>query len=138
MRERRASRPLVLIADDSIDVREMYEEYLNAVGYRVVTASNGREAVIFARVSRPDVVVMDLQMPNVDGWAAIRELQHDAKTASLPVIALTGHDLKDHLKYSAMAEGAVSYLTKPIIPEHLVREIAVCLEQSRMKQRRAV
>jgi CheY-like chemotaxis protein len=134
MRERRASRPLVLIADDSIDVREMYEEYLNAVGYRVVTASNGREAVIFARVSRPDVVVMDLQMPNVDGWAAIRELQHDAKTASLPVIALTGHDLK----YSAMAEGAVSYLTKPIIPEHLAREIAVCLEQSRMKQRRAV
>ena len=47
-------------------------------------------------------------MPNVDAWAAIRELQHDTKTASIPVIALTGHDLKDYLKYSAMVEGAVS------------------------------
>ena len=82
----RASRALVLIADDAADTREMYALYLNMVGYRVETATDGREAARFARVSRPDMIVMDLQMPTVDGWAAIRELQRDAGTANIPVI----------------------------------------------------
>jgi CheY-like chemotaxis protein len=134
----RASRPLVLIADDAADTREMYALYLNMVGYRVEMASDGREAARFARVSRPDLIVMDLQMPTMDGWAAIRELQRDVRTANIPVIVLTGHDLKAYLGHSAIAEGACGYLTKPIAPEQLGREIATRLAERRMERRRAV
>ena len=134
----RASRPLVLLADDAADTREMYALYLSMVGYRVEMAADGREAARFARVSRPDMIVMDLQMPTMDGWAAIRELQKDARTANIPVIVLTGHDLKDYLKHSAIAEGACAYLTKPITPEQLGREIATRLAERRSERRRAV
>lgn len=138
MRNRARTRPLVLIADDSADIRELYEAYLNVAGYRVETASDGREAVRFARVSRPDVIVMDLQMPNIDGWAAIRELQRDASTAAIPIIVLTGHDLKEFLGWSARAEGAVAYLMKPISPEQMDRAIAARLEQPGSRHDRAV
>ena len=134
----RASRPLVLIADDAADTREMYALYLNMVGYRVEMAADGREVVRFARVSRPDLIVMDLQMPGVDGWGAIRELQTDARTANIPVIVLTGHELRNYLRYSAIAEGACGYLTKPINPEQLGREIATRLAERRPERRRAV
>jgi CheY-like chemotaxis protein len=134
----RASRPLVLIADDAADTREMYALYLNMVGYRVEMAADGREVVRLARVSRPDLIVMDLQMPSVDGWGAIRELQRDARTATIPVIVLTGHELKDYLRYSAIAEGACCYLTKPINPEQLGREIATRLAERHPERRRVV
>ena len=138
MRNRARTRPLVLIADDSADIRELYEAYLNVAGNRVETASDGREAVRFARVSRPDVIVMDLQMPNIDGWAAIRELQRDASTAAIPIIVLPGHDLKEFLGWSARAEGAVAYLMKPISPEQMDRAIAARLEQPGSRHDRAV
>jgi CheY-like chemotaxis protein len=116
----------------------MYEVYLRMAGYGVDTARDGREAVRFARVARPDLIVMDLQMPGVDGWAAIRQLKSDPKTANIPVIVLTGHDLKDYLKHSAVAEGAAAYLTKPLSPEQLAREITVRLTDHTTQRRRAV
>ena len=63
-------------------------------------------------------------MPDVDGWAAIGELQADPRTARIPVVVLTGHDLRDHLKRAAIAVGARSFLTKPCPPERLEREVA--------------
>ncbi len=72
----------------------MYAVYLNMVGYSVDTAEDGNEAILKARALRPDLVVMDLQMPKLDGWAAIRELQSRAPTTAIPVIVLTGHDFK--------------------------------------------
>jgi CheY-like chemotaxis protein len=134
----RAPRPLVLVVDDVADTREMYEVYLRIAGYGVDTARDGREAVRFARVARPDLIVMDLQMPGMDGWAAIRQLKSDPKTANIPVIVLTGHDLKDYLKHSAVAEGAAAYLTKPLSPEQLAREITVRLTDQTTQRRRAV
>jgi CheY-like chemotaxis protein len=136
MRERRASRPLILIADDSAVTLELYRSYLHAVGYGVHTAVDGREAVRLARAGRPDLIVMDLQMPTMDGWAAIRQLGSDPTTATIPVIVLTGHDLKDYLKQSAMAEGAVAYLVKPIFPEKLFHEISKRLAERRTQRRR--
>jgi len=68
----KVTRPLILIVDDTTDTREMYALYLNAIGYGVETAEDGYEAVVKARTLVPDVIVMDLQMPGVDGWAAIR------------------------------------------------------------------
>jgi len=137
MRSRgRAPRPLILIVDDVADTREMYEWYLRMAGYGVETANDGRQAVRFARVARPDLIVMDLHMPGVDGWAAIRQLKSDAGTTNIPVIVLTGHDLKDYLKHSAIAEGATAYLTKPLLPEQLARQIAMRLADQATSRRR--
>ena len=72
---RSLTAPLILIADDSRDTREMYAHYLSIVGYRVDTAEDGREVAVKARVSRPDAILMDLNMPNVDGWGAMKDLQ---------------------------------------------------------------
>ena len=99
--------PLILIADDNVDTREMYALYLTTVGYRVETAEDGHEAILRARAMHPDLIVMDLTMPKMDGWAAIRELQSRAMTAAIPVIVLTGHDFKAFLKPAALAVGAV-------------------------------
>ncbi|PYO55212.1 MAG: hypothetical protein DMD84_00100 [Candidatus Rokuibacteriota bacterium] len=96
-------------------------------GYRVDTAKDGHEAILKARALRPDLVVMDLQMPKLDGWAAIRELRSRAETAAIPVIVLTGHDFKAYLKPAALAAGVVSYLMKPCFPEQLAREVGACL-----------
>jgi CheY-like chemotaxis protein len=126
-----ATAPRVLIADDNGDSREMYALYLNMVGYRVETAEDGHEAILKARALRPDLVVMDLQMPKLDGWAAIRELQSRAETAAIPVIVLTGHDFKAYLKPAALAAGVVSYLMKPCFPEQLAREVGACLTARR-------
>jgi CheY-like chemotaxis protein len=116
-------RRLVLIADDNRDTREMYTHYLGMIGYVVETAGDGREAVLKARLLRPAVIVLDLGMPGMDGWEAMRLIRADAKTATTPIIVLTGHDLKDYLKHAAIAEGALSYLMKPCLPEQLAREI---------------
>src|SRR5437879_13787126 len=97
----------------------MYALYLDMVGYMVAVARDGREAVKKARELRPDLIVMDLDMPDVDGWSAIRQLQADADTASIPIVVLTGHDLKAYLQPAALAAGAVSYLMKPCLPEQL-------------------
>jgi CheY-like chemotaxis protein len=128
----------VLIADDNRDTREMYALYLSMLGYHVTVAADGGEAVRAARGHRPDLIVMDLDMPDMDGWAAIRELQSDARTASIPVIVLTGHDFKTQLKDQAIAVGAVSYLMKPCFPEQLEREINARLAVQRARMTAAL
>lgn len=122
-RVRGAARPLILIADDNTDMREMYEFYLNMSGYHVETAVNGRQAVVKALALSPDVIVLDLQMPQLDGWGAMRELRSHRKTATTPIIILTGHDFKEYLGHSAIAEGATSFVMKPCLPERLALEI---------------
>jgi CheY-like chemotaxis protein len=128
---------LVLIADDNRETTEMYSLYLRTLGYPVETASDGREAVIKARTLGPAVIVLDLRMPHLDGWAAMRVLRADPKTAAIPIIVLTGHDLKEHLKHSALSEGAWSYLMKPCLPERLAREISERLDTARTQDRTA-
>jgi two-component system response regulator AdeR len=123
--------PLILIAEDNVDTREIYGHYLNMVGYRVEMAKDGSEAIIKARALRPDVIVMDLQMPKLNGWAAIRELQSRAETAAIPVVVLTGHDFKAYLEPAAMAAGAISYLMKPCFPEEFQREVSTRLTARR-------
>jgi CheY-like chemotaxis protein len=126
-RASRVARPLVLITDDDRDSREMFAVYLNMNGYNVKVAKDGQEAVRKARTLLPDVIVMDLEMPKLDGWGAMRELRSRPETAAIPIIILTGHDLKDYLDYSAISEGAAAYLMKPLFPEQLAREISTLL-----------
>jgi CheY-like chemotaxis protein len=119
-----SAHPLVLIADDNLDTREMYALHLSMLGYSVETAVDGREAVVKALTMRPDLIVMDLHMPGVDGWRAMREIHGHVKTVNIPIVVLTGHDFKDYLKAAALTLGASSYLMKPCLPERLAREIS--------------
>ena len=128
------ARPFVLIVDDNADTREMYALYLNMSGYRVETAEDGHEAVIKARTLRPDVIIMDLKMPKLDGWGAIKDLQSSSVTASIPIVVLTGHELNAYLKSAALAVGACSFLMKPCFPERLAREVATRLAVRHLHQ----
>ncbi|WNG24649.1 response regulator [Cystobacter fuscus] len=116
------SAPLILIVDDYQDAREMYAEYLEFSGFRVIEARNGLEAVEKAMEFRPAVILMDLSLPVMDGWEATRRLKGDARTKAIPVVALTGHALDGHSR-EAQDAGCDSYVTKPCLPDALLREV---------------
>jgi CheY-like chemotaxis protein len=126
---KRASGPgggsLVLVVDDFHDNREMYTQYLSFAGYRVAEAVDGEDALAKARGLLPDVIVMDLSLPRLDGWEATRRLKKDPLTSAIPVIALTGHAMGAHAE-GAMEAGCDAFITKPCVPSDLearVREI---------------
>jgi two-component system cell cycle response regulator DivK len=114
--------PLVLIVDDFEDNRAMYVQFLTFAGFRVAEAENGAEALEQARTLHPDLIVMDLSLPVMDGWEATRRLKGDEGTRRIPVLALTGHALGGHSQRAKEA-GCDAYLTKPCLPEDLVVEI---------------
>jgi two-component system cell cycle response regulator DivK len=118
----RSHTPLVLVVDDFPDNREMYSEYLAFEGYRVIQAADGEEALNAAFAHLPDVILMDLSLPDVDGWEATRRLKADARTKKIPVMALTGHALAGHAQ-GARDAGCDAFITKPCLPEDLVTQV---------------
>jgi CheY-like chemotaxis protein len=118
----RRRRPTILIADDTTDTRELYAEYFSAKGFTVVTASDGAEAIQVAYDHVPDVIVMDLAMPQFDGITAIRRIKSDARTLRARVILLTGYP-HAAVERSALQAGADRFLTKPCLPEQLERHV---------------
>ena len=114
--------PLVLIVDDYEDNREMYSQYLQFAGLRVAEAANGKEALSKTTELMPDLIVMDLSLPGVDGWQATRLIKEDPKTRDILVLALTGHALEG-ASQGAKDAGCDGFLTKPCLPEDLCREI---------------
>jgi two-component system, cell cycle response regulator DivK len=120
-------KPIVLVVDDFADNREMYSEYLSFSGYEVIEARNGMEAIEAAQQRMPDIIVMDLSLPVMDGWEATRRLKADERTRRIPVVALTGHALAGHSK-GAKEAGCDSFLAKPCLPDQLVAEIRRMLE----------
>ncbi len=122
------SGELVLVVDDYQDAREMYAEYLEFCGFRVVQAKNGLEALELAFEQHPDVILMDLSLPAMDGWEATRRLKSDARTQDIPIIALTGHALAGHSE-GAKSAGCDAFVTKPCLPEDLVAQVRKLLEK---------
>jgi|SRR3989475_5728706 two-component system, cell cycle response regulator DivK len=118
----KSDRPRVLLVDDYPDAREMYTEYLEFSGFEVVEAGNGKEALQRAVDTAPDIILMDLSLPVMDGWEATRRLKADERTTSIPVVALTGHALAG-ISEGAKKAGCDAFVTKPCLPEDLVREI---------------
>jgi two-component system cell cycle response regulator DivK len=114
--------PLILVVDDFEDNREMYTQFLRFSGYRVAEAVDGVEALDKAATLKPDLIVMDLSLPRMDGWEATRRLKKDPATNHIPVVALTGHALAGHAE-GARAAGCDSFVTKPCIPADLEAEI---------------
>jgi two-component system, cell cycle response regulator DivK len=119
---RRRTRRLVLIVDDSLHTRNLYSEYLTFRGLGAVSAADGGSALVMARALRPDVIVMDLAMPGIDGITATRQLKADPRTRAIPVVILTGFGYRA-IEQGALESGADLFLTKPCLPEDLEQEI---------------
>ncbi len=114
--------PLVLVVDDYEDARDMYCEYLEFSGFRTAQAGNGLEALKQATSLLPDIILMDLSLPEMDGWEATRRLKKSARTRDIPVVALTGHALTGHAE-SAREAGCDAFVAKPCLPEDLVVQV---------------
>ena len=113
---------LVLVVEDYQDAREMYAAYLQFSGYEVAEATNGVEAIEKTLELMPDIILMDLALPKMDGWEATRRLKSDDRTKHIPIVALTGHALAGHAEGARQA-GCDSFVTKPCLPDALVAEI---------------
>jgi CheY-like chemotaxis protein len=122
-------RRVVLIVDDFEDNRDMYASYFEAMGYRVMQASNGEEALGIIAREPPDVVVMDLSMPRLDGWEATRLIKSNPRTQNIVVIVVTGFSGRDDLA-RARAAGANEVCTKPCTPNELLSKIEARLQRA--------
>jgi two-component system cell cycle response regulator DivK len=117
-----ARRPSLLIVDDVADTRELYALYFKTRGFTVFTAMDGRGGIDVAIEWRPELIVMDLSMPGMDGIAAMQALRRDARVRHTPIIILTGYPLRA-VQSGALEAGAAALLTKPCLPEELEQHV---------------
>jgi CheY-like chemotaxis protein len=112
----------ILVVDDYEDNRQMYAELLAFAGYRVDEARDGAEAIAATLRLLPDLVVMDLSLPVIDGWEATRRLKADERTKHIPILALTGHAAEGLAGHSESAHdaGCDAFLAKPCSPDRLL------------------
>ncbi len=117
-----ASAPLVLVVDDFKDGRDIVVETLEFSGLRAAEAADGHEALAKCKALRPNLVLMDLSLPGMDGWEVTRQLKKDPATRGIKVIALTAHAQVDALDRARQA-GADGVITKPCLPTHVVEQV---------------
>ncbi len=114
--------PKILVVEDNQDNREMVVKVLKHHGYQVVEAVDGEEAIEKAKTERPDLILLDIYLPKMDGYEAARRLKGDRNLRHIPVIALTAHAMKGNME-EALAAGCDGYISKPInvreLPEQL-------------------
>lgn len=116
----------ILVAEDHLDSLEAIRTLLEAFGYRVLTAVNGRQAVDVARARRPDLILMDIMMPELDGFEATRELRRSDGTRRIPIIAVTAMEGAHRLSLQA---GADDFVPKPINIRSLLAKVREWLER---------
>jgi two-component system cell cycle response regulator DivK len=130
-----ALKPLILVVEDFDDAREMYRDYLEFSGFRVETARDGREAIEKAQTLQPDLILMDLSLPGVDGWEATRLLKSDPATSHLLIVALSAHALAAEGNRARDA-GCDGFIAKPCLPPDLVTEVSHYLKLQPARQDR--
>jgi CheY-like chemotaxis protein len=113
---------LILLIEDHEDNRNIYRTILEHFGFRVLLASDGREGVSLAREGQPDLILMDISIPHIDGWEATKILKADPATSDVPIIALTAHALATD-RAKAEEVGCDGYLAKPCEPRRVVAEV---------------
>lgn len=118
--------PLVLVVDDSADARALYGDYLEFNGFRVATAENGEEAIASAKTEWPAIILMDLAMPKLDGWEAIRRLRADPMTSDIPIVAISAYAFGEE-PVKAREAGADLCLAKPCLPPQVARVVRAML-----------
>lgn len=130
------TKETILVVDDERNIVELARMYLEAEGYRVVTAADGKEALAQVRAARPALVVLDLMLPELDGWEVCRRLRAES---DLPIIMLTARS-DDVDKIVGLELGADDYLTKPFNPRELVARVRAVLRRAapKVKGERAI
>jgi CheY-like chemotaxis protein len=118
-------RRILLVEDNELN-RDMLSRRLERKGFEVLLALDGREAIEQARARSPDLILMDMRLPDVDGWSATRALKEDGATKRIPVIALTAHAM-DRDRDAALAAGCDDFDTKPVELERLLGKIRTLL-----------
>ena len=121
-------RPTLLLVDDCVAQRDLYELALER-DFKVLTAARGVEALAIASCQQPDVIVLDVMMPGMDGWETCTHIKSNAITAHIPVVLLTGADDGD-LSQHAMAVGAAALLSKPCSASRLRETVFAALNES--------
>jgi two-component system cell cycle response regulator DivK len=118
--------PKLLLVEDNEMNRDMLTRRLRRKGYEVVTAADGEQALDMARSEAPDLILMDLSLPVLDGWEATRRLKAADETRAIPVLALTAHALAEE-REAALATGCDEYDTKPVDLPRLLGKIEALL-----------
>ena len=113
----------ILVVDDSEDMRDLLQRLLERAGYRVVLAADGQASLTQAKRHHPDLVLMDLSLPDMDGWEAVRHLRKMHEFATIPIIAVTAH-VSPREAERAMAAGCTAHIGKPFDTRVLLQEVA--------------
>jgi CheY-like chemotaxis protein len=116
----------LLLVEDNEMSRSMMTRRLHRLGFEVTTALNGREAILKATSARPDLILMDLSLPILDGWSATQAIKADPQTFQIPIIALTAHAMAGD-RERALAAGCDEYVTKPVDLPKLLEAIDALL-----------
>jgi CheY-like chemotaxis protein len=125
--------PVVLIVDDYPDTCEMYAAYLDLAGFRPLKANDGYEALRVAAEQVPDVILMDLGLPGIDGYEVTRRLKNDPRTRHIPVVALTAHAVSRQFE-EIIAHGFDDLILKPCLPDTLANEVERIVRRSRTQE----
>jgi DNA-binding response OmpR family regulator len=125
--------PTILIAEDSDELRGMLRQLLEANGYRVLEAADGREAVGVAVSERPELVLMDLGLPGTDGLSAVTEIREHISAAETMILIVSAYDRLEY-RTEAISAGCSGYITKPVDPAALLRTINILLRRGEGNQ----
>ena len=115
------SKKKILVVDDNEDNREILVFRLQQLGFEVLVASNGKEAIETASQAKPDVILMDLRMPVMDGWEATRALRQTEWGKDLPVVAITAHAMEEDRR-RALTAGCNEFIPKPVMDYSVIHE----------------
>ncbi|HEX8905519.1 MAG TPA: response regulator [Longimicrobiaceae bacterium] len=130
------SSKTVLLVEDNEDNRTVYRTILEHFGYKVTEARNGEDGVRMAREEHPDLILMDISIPLIDGWEATRILKSEPGTSHIPIIALTAHALATD-RAKAAEVGCDGYLAKPCEPRRVVAEVQRFIGEGSEREARA-
>jgi two-component system cell cycle response regulator DivK len=119
--------PTILLVEDNLHNRRIFQGVLAHAGFHVVEAEDGGKALASVAMERPDLILMDLSIPVVDGWECTRRLKADPGTRAIPIIALTAHAMRGD-EERARGAGCDGYLSKPISPKRVVEEVKRVLQ----------
>jgi len=119
----------ILVVEDNEPSRDVLSRRLERRGYRVLLAADGQQAVLTASAATPDLILMDLGLPGIDGWEATRQLKANATTRHIPIIVLSAHAMTND-REMALAAGGDDFDTKPIRFERLLVKIASLLPKA--------
>jgi DNA-binding response OmpR family regulator len=120
----------ILLVDDEEDILDFLELILEEQGYSVIKATSGRDALAAAQMHRPELILLDIMMPEMDGWEVLKLLKADEEVTHIPVAMLTARtEMKD--KIQGLQEGAIDYICKPFATKELLDKLEIILAQVR-------